>query len=177
VLVKRVYRTTHSAPDFSRGAPPWWGVQGCIRCVLFKSSHIVSNIMFFAAGQCDNFSQVLKPFLSRSMNCLHFVACLFVRLVRWPSLDHESFFLSSVQPPFFRTDCLENVRCRSLEYRTLRSFIAAHIRSCMFWWWIAMHCSLWNTRSCSSAQPGPGNRAIAFPAKFSKALWKHQKPF
>jgi len=100
VLVNRVYRTPQDAPEFSRGVPPWWDLQGCTRCVLFKNNHTVSHVMFFALAQCVNFSQILKSYLSENVNFLYFFACLFVMLVRWPSLDHESLFVSSVQPPF-----------------------------------------------------------------------------
>jgi len=99
VLVNRVYRTPQDAPEFSRGVPSWWGLQGCTRCVLFKNNHIVSHVMFLVLAQCVNFSQILKRYLSESVNFLYFLACFFVMLVRWPSLDHESF-VSSVQSPF-----------------------------------------------------------------------------
>jgi len=167
-FVIRMYLTPQGVPEFSRGVPTWWGAQGCSICVLFKNSHKVSNIMFFAQAQCVNFSQVLKLYLWESMNRLYFPSCLFVMLFRWPSLDYESLFLSSVHLPFFRTveDRVENRRSESLECRTLHSFISAQIRSCKFWRCIAMHCSLWNTRSCSGPQPGGGQ--LPPPRSFQK---------
>jgi len=39
-------RTRQGLPGFSRGVPLWWGVQGCVRCVLLKKNHIVSHITF-----------------------------------------------------------------------------------------------------------------------------------
>ena len=91
-----MYHTPQDVTEISWGVIPWWGVQGCTRCVLFKNSHIVSHVIFFALAQFVNFSQILKPCLSESVNFLYFAGCLFVMLVRWPSLDHESFFVSAV---------------------------------------------------------------------------------
>jgi len=102
----------------------------------------------------------------------------FVATVLWPSLHYQSF-LSSVQPPFFETvqGRVENKRSGSPECRTLHCFIPAQIHTCMLLRFIAMYCSLWNTRSCSGLKLGAGNRVIAPTQKFSIALWKHQKNF
>jgi len=62
VLVNRVYRTPQGVPEFSRGVPPRWGVQGCTICVFSKNSHIASHSMFFALAQCANISQALKSY-------------------------------------------------------------------------------------------------------------------
>ena len=55
-------------------------MMGCTRCVLFKNSHNVPHISSTPA-QCVNFSQILKPYLSGSVHCLSFPACLFIMLV------------------------------------------------------------------------------------------------
>ena len=46
VLVNRVYCTPQGVPEFSKGVPPRWGVQGCTSWMLFRNNHIVSPIMF-----------------------------------------------------------------------------------------------------------------------------------
>ena len=63
-----VCRTPQGVPEFSRVVPPWWGVQGCNRCVLCKNSHNLSHIMFLAPTQCLNFSQVLNRIYGRVLN-------------------------------------------------------------------------------------------------------------
>jgi len=94
VLVNWVYCTPQGVPEFSRGVSPWWGVQGCTRCVLLKNNHI-SHIKFLALHQFVYFAQFLKPYLSECefLNCPSFLDSLFVILVRWPSRDHVSFYV------------------------------------------------------------------------------------
>jgi len=171
VLVNRVHCTPQDAPEFSRGVPPWWGLQGCTRCVLFKDNHTVSHVMFFALVGSVNFSQILKPYLSENVKFLYFVACLFVILVRWPSLDHESFFVSSVQSPFLGhlriAWSTSGINCWNTAYFTVSSLPR---------WAVAPFGTAlqFTTRSCSGPQ-APWNFQIRFESikKILVTLWNN----
>ena len=135
-------------------------------CAFQEYHHTVSHVMFFALFQCVNFSQILKPYLSENVKFLYFLACLFVILVRWPSLDHESFFVSSVQPPFIGhlriALSTSGINCWNAAYFTVSSLprcaVAPFGTALQF-----------TTRSCSGPQ-APWN----FQSRILVTWWNNQ---